>query len=378
MSWPPRSEQAHGVDRDGELYTRPAGLNWVWAVLIILMTLEAVNELFGIGGPPSLYELWFHDAVLAAAAVLILARAVYEPATRRAWLAFGLAMALWCVGTILWSLVYGGQTDPPYPSFADVFWLLWYPLIAAGIVALIRVRIPHFELHRWMDGLAIALVVLAAGFALVFQPLADHAHGGTLATVVDFSYPVLDVVIMGSIIGVYGLLGWRPDRMWILIGAGVLMTTVADAAFAVQEARGVADSGTYDFVWTLGAVLIAYAAWTQSPRGRAHVERPTGLRAVALPLVASAIAAGIQIYALFEPIGNSERIGTVAVLVVSSVQIILTRPRAGPPVAAEPATDHSPGVEPDRGYGQPGDSPVKSSDASVKELKEVKELSEGT
>ena len=339
MSRRPRSGPARGVDRDGELYTRPARLNWVWAVLIILMTLEAANELFGIGGPPSLYELWFHDVVIAAAAVLILARAAYEPATRRAWLAIGLAMALWSVGTILWSLVYGGQTNVPYPSFADVFWLLWYPLIGAGIVALIRVRIPQFELHRWMDGLAIALVVLAAGFALVIQPLADHAHGGTLATVVDFSYPVLDVMIMGSIVGVYGLLGWRPDRMWILIGSGILMTTIADAAFAVQEARGVADGGTYDFVWTLGAVLIAYAAWTRAPRLGADVGRPTGLRAVALPLVAQAIAAGIQIYALFEPIGKSERIGTVAVLVVSSVQIILTRPRSHPAIDATSQTE---------------------------------------
>ncbi|MDQ1359933.1 MAG: diguanylate cyclase [Acidimicrobiaceae bacterium] len=328
MSRPPRSERTHGVDRDGELYTSPTRLNWVWAVLIILMGLEAANELFGIGGPTSLYELWFHDAVVAAAAVLILARAVYEPAMRRAWLAFGSAMALWSAGTIAWSLVYGSQVNPPYPTFADILWLLWYPFMAVGIICLIRVRVARFELHRWMDGLAVTLVVLAGGFALVIQPLADQARTGTLATVVNFSYPVLDVVIMGSIVGVYSLLGWRPDRMWILIGSGILMTTIADAAFAVQEARGVANDGTYDFVWTLGAILIAYAAWVRAPAGSAEVERQTGLRAVALPLVAQAMAAGIQIYALFEPIGKSERIGTVAVLVVSSVQIILTRPRS--------------------------------------------------
>ena len=370
MSTRPRSEPAHGVDRDGELYTRPAGLNWVWAVLVVLMMLEAANELFGIGGPPSLYEVWFHDVVLAAAALLILARAAYEPATRRAWLAFGLAMALWSAGTILWSLVYGGQANVPYPSFADVFWLLWYPLIGAGIVALIRVRIPHFELHRWMDGLAIALVVLAAGFALVIQPLADHARGGTLATVVDFSYPVLDVVIMGSIVGVYGLLGWRPDRMWILIGSGILMTTIADASFAVQAARGVADGGSYDFVWTLGAVLIAYAAWTRAPRQSGGVERPTGLRAVALPLMAQAIAAGIQIYALFEPIGKSERIGTVAVLILSSVQIILTRPRSTPAAAAQPVTGESRSADSAPGRVRSSGPPMNASPSPVKELSE--------
>jgi hypothetical protein len=302
----------------------------VWIALVVLLLFEAANELFGIGGPSSLYEIWFHDVVVAAAAVLILVRAAYEPTTRRAWLAFGLAMASWSSGTIVWSMIYGGQAHVSYPTFADILWLAWYPLMAWGIIELIRVRIPAFELHRWMDGLAITLVVLAAGFALVIEPLADHATGGILATVVDFSYPVLDVVLMGSIVGVYGLLAWRPDRMWLLLGAGILMTTIADAALAVQQARGVADQGRYDFVWTLGALVIAFAAWVRAEGQREDTGRPTGLRAVALPLIAQALAAGIQIYALFEPVGKSERIGTVAVLVVSSVQIFLTRSRAGP------------------------------------------------
>jgi hypothetical protein len=259
--------------------------------------------------------------------VIIVARALYEPTARRAWLAFGLAMASWSAGTIAWSLVYSGRAQVPYPSFADVLWLAWYPLMAWGIISLIRVRVPVFELHRWMDGLAITLIVLATGFALVIQPLADKGHHGTLATVVDFSYPVLDIVIMGSIVGVYGLLAWHPDRMWLLIGAGVLMTTIADAAFAVQSARGVAGETRYDFVWTLGAIVLAYAAWVKVSAPHQDAGRPTGLRAVALPLVAQALAAGVQIYAFFEPVPRSERIGTVAVLVVSSVQIFLTRPR---------------------------------------------------
>jgi hypothetical protein len=208
--------------------------------------------------------------------------------------------------------------------------------MAWGIVSLIRVRVPRFELHRWMDGLAVTLVVLAAGFALVIEPLADKAGAGSLATLVDFSYPVLDILLMGSIVGVYGLLGWRPDPVWLLLGAGILMTTIADAAFAIQQARGVANEGRYDFVWTLGAVVIAFAAWVRAP-GEEREEAPqhTGLRVVALPLIAQVLAAGIQIYAIFEPVGKSERVGTVAVLIVSSVQIFLTRPRAEPSSAAE-------------------------------------------
>jgi hypothetical protein len=325
------------VDGEGELDSTSAALVYVWGALLVLVALtvlEAANELFGIGGPTALYEIWIHDLILAAASALVLARAAYEPRTRRAWFAFGMAMALWCIGSIAWSIVYGADANPPYPTFGDAFWLLWYPLMVIGIVDLIRFRVRHFELHRWMDGIAVTLVVLVAGFALIVQPAAEHSDQGTLATIIDFSYPVLDVILVGAILGVYGLLGWKPDGMWILIGIAVVTMSIADAAFSVQMARGVADSGHYDFIWTIGALMIACAAWIRTPNARDDADRVTGMRAIALALVAEALAIGIQIYAIFEEVGKSERVVTIAVLLVASVQIILTRPR--PEGAGEP------------------------------------------
>jgi len=343
MTWVPgqgmRARLDRRVDAEGELYSSPPGLRYAWAVLATLTALEAVNELFGIGGPSQLYEVWFHDLVIAAAAVLLLARAAYEPTTRMAWLAFGSAMAVWCVGSVAWSMAYGGTAHPPYPTFADILWLLWYPLMVVGIISLIRVRVRRFELHRWMDGVAVTLVALAAGFALVVPPSVEHTSLGRMATVVSFSYPVLDVLLVGAILGVYGLLGWKPDAMWLLIGLGILSMSIADAAFAVQEARGIADTGHYDFVWTVGALLIALAAWARTP-GVDTTGRVTGMRAIALALIAQALAIGIQIYALFHEVGRGERVLTVVVLLVVSVQIILTRPRPQGPRSAGGADDH--------------------------------------
>ena len=113
----------------------------MWSVLVILTVLEAVSELFGIGGPSVLYEVWFHDLVIAAAAVLILARAAYEPEHPEGWLAFGLGMVVWSIGSVAWSIVYGGRSHVPYPTFADVLWLLWYPFTVVGIAYLIRFRV---------------------------------------------------------------------------------------------------------------------------------------------------------------------------------------------------------------------------------------------
>jgi hypothetical protein len=54
----------------------------------------------------------------------------------------------------------------------------------------------------------------------------------------------------------------------------------------------------------------------------------TGMRAIALALIARAIAIAIQILAIFKHLGESERVVTALMLVFASVQIILTRPRA--------------------------------------------------
>ncbi len=334
------------VDAEGELYARPAVMGYIWGGLVVLTLLEAANEIFGIGGPSDLYEVWIHDLILAVAAALVLARAIYEPSTRRAWLAFGFAMSAWCLGSIAWSIAYGGSSDPPYPTFADVLWLVWYPLMAIGIYDLIKFRVRQFELHRWMDGIAVTLVVLVAGFAFIVQPAAEHSDQGALATVVDFTYPVLDVILVGAILGVYGLLGWKPDGMWILIGLAVITMSVADAVFAVQQARGVADDNHYDFVWTVGALLIALAAWIRKRSVVDDALRVTGMRAIVLALVAQALAIGIQIYATFEEVGRSERVVTIVVLLVASVQIILTRPRADQAAAQASVTSEAPVLDP--------------------------------
>ena len=94
-----------------------------------------------------------------------------------------------------------------------------------------------------------------------------------------------------------------------------------------SKARGVPDGRRYDFLWTLGALLIAWAAWVRLPAPIVKRDAVTGLRAVALLLVAQAVAAGIQIYALFGTLARSERIITLVVLLVTSVQIVLSRPR---------------------------------------------------
>ena len=248
---------------------RRSGSPWCWCrlwwLLGLLVLAEAVHELLGLGSADGVFDLGSRPFLQVAAAALCLARAASEPHGRWAWLWIGIGLACWAVGTVFWDVLYSNDPSPPYPTAADALWLAWYPLTAVGMALLIKERVRRFELHRWMDGLAVMLVVMTPAVALIVQPAAARSDHSGLATVVDFSYPILDVLLVGGILGVCGLLAWRPGRTWALLGLGCVLIALADGFFSVQEARGALVEGNYSFLWSAGALLIAGAAWASTP-----------------------------------------------------------------------------------------------------------------
>ena len=163
--------------------------------------------------------------------------------------------------------------------------------------------------------------------ALFLQPAAQSSHASTLGDVVDFAYPLGDAIIVGATLGVMALMGWRPGRMWMLLGVGFAALGVADAIYSVN-ALGYSYSSetTFDALWLAGMALIAYAAWLPHP-GQLEPVSVTGWRAIALPVAAQCLALALQVYALFYEVPRSERIFTIVVLIIATVQIIVTRPR---------------------------------------------------
>ena len=83
-------------------------------------------------------------------------------------------------------------------------------------------------------------------------------------------------------------------------------------------------------------MLIAYAAWQPHP-GRLERREVIGWQAIALAIAAQALAIAIQAYAIFDELPRSERILTVIVLIIATIQIVISRPR--PPSDSEAQPD---------------------------------------
>lgn len=309
----------------------------VWPILAVVVALYALHQGIGFGGRASdgLFDYWINDGVLWCAAIACVVGASRATGSRAPWLLVALALASWAVGDTIWSIRFGSAAAPPQTSISDVFWLAWYPLIVAALVLLIRDRISGFQLDRWIDGIAVMLLVATPWVALFLQPVAEHSSASGLAIVLDFAYPLGDAVLVGAVLGLFVLMDWRPGRMWLALGVGLMAIAVADAISSVQALEHTHDRGIYDAAWAAGAVLVAYSAWQPYP-GRLERREVTGWRAIALAVAAQVLAISLQTYAFFHEVPRSERILTVLVLMIATTQIVISRPRTKSDSRAQP------------------------------------------
>jgi two-component system cell cycle response regulator len=245
----------------------------------------------------ALFSRGAHDVVLIAAAIVCLARVAYVRGPERAaWALIGGGVLAWSLGEIYYTAVLWTNPDPPIPSLADAGYLLFPPLVLAGALALLRARARGVPRRLWVDGLAAALGVAALSAAIVFETVLDSVEGKPLAVATGLAYPLLDLILLGLTVGALASTGWRLDRTWMLLAAGVSTFWLADSLYLVRTAQGVYESGGwFDAGWWAGLALIAAAAWQPAP---AQMRRPSEerLRVIAVPLAFGTVGLGLLVY----------------------------------------------------------------------------------
>jgi two-component system cell cycle response regulator len=248
--------------------------------------------------PGPLFSRFAHDVVLVAAAGVCLARvpSVRGP-ERLAWALIGAGVLAWSLGEIYYTAVLWTNPDPPIPSLADAGYLLFPPLALAGSLALLRARARGVPRRLWVDGIAAALGVSAVSAAIVFETVLESVEGAPLAIATGLAYPLFDLVLLGLSVGALAGTGWRLDRTWMLLAAGVSTFWLADSLYLVRTAQGSYEAGGwFDAGWWAGLALIAAAAWQRPPRDRENRPAEERVRVIAVPLAFGAVGLGLLVY----------------------------------------------------------------------------------
>ena len=264
-------------------------------ILIITGGWIAVCEAHALGlrwlpiGP----QKWLHLVAMGIGAALCLIRAAVRPRERAAWLLIGLGVLAWAVGELYFTAVLWSDAAPPVPSPADGGYLSLPPLIFVGLMLLARSRIKGLPKTIWADGVTAGLAAGALSAAIVFKPVLAAVSGDDLSVATNLSYPIMDLIMLGFIAGVLAVGGWRVDRRFGVIAAGVICFWAADTIYLIKAAQGTwASGGPYDPGWWTIAVCCATAAWMQ-PRGRAT--RARSAQAISVAIASALLSLGILV-----------------------------------------------------------------------------------
>ncbi len=170
------------------------------------------------------------------------------------------------------------------------------------------------------DSAAATLAVGALGAALVVQPVVAHADGGALAVATNLAYPILDLVLLGLIVGATALGNWRLNRTWALLAASVLAFWIADSVYVVTDATGTyTQNDWYNALWYWSPVLAALAGWL--PR-RVSVSAAGRLsaRGIVMPVAFASVAIAVLVWSSFD------RVGMIAIaLAAGSLSVVMGR-----------------------------------------------------
>jgi two-component system cell cycle response regulator len=263
----------------------------------------ALHTAFGLGSPglDDLFQDWVYCGVSVGAGALCILRGVAIRKERLAWLVMGAGLFAWAGGDITWTVMLADDPNPPYPSVSDLLYLVFYPASYASLLLVARSRAEYFRSSLWLDGAIAGLTVAALIATLAFQPIVDATSGGAAEIAVNLAYPAGDLLLMGLVVTVFGLNGWRLDPVWLLLGGGLALSAVADGIYLVQTANDTYVEGTLlDSAWPASVFLVALAAW-QRPRNKIAIHDWV---IMAVPVGCGLVAVQLLVYDHFERSGN--------------------------------------------------------------------------
>ena len=289
-----------------------------WAVLIIagLPTARGAVIMSNVGQ--------FVAPALAAIACLAAARRSITEHHRLGWRLLAASCLSWSLGQVIWTYYEVTGAAAPYPSLADLGYLLAVPLALAAVWTLsVRASTASWVVAV-LDGLIIAGGLLAISWPVVLGPSWDAQEGTPFEFLLSLAYPIGDLVLISAVL----LAIMRTDRSrdavpLVPIAIGVIVLGVADSTFVWTSMQGTEQAvSVADLGWTAGYLLLMLAA-TRYPlpvaSGRTQVNLSPSLRRAALPLTVVSVAWAVRMGMVASGQPEDELLTVITVVTVALV-----------------------------------------------------------
>jgi serine phosphatase RsbU (regulator of sigma subunit) len=193
---------------------------------------------------------------------------------------------------------------PPFPSFADIGYLIEYPFFLLGILLLPSRPIPVASRTRVvLDGLMIMTAALTFSWYFVLGPVVQQGTETTLAKVVATAYPLADIVLIACLV----ILALRPGEHALrpavrLLALGLGLVVVMDSIYAYQTLNETYVTGTlFDVGWPVAFMILGLGAFAVrlAPEAPPPDETPPARQGVWRSLLPYALIPVVGVLAIY-------------------------------------------------------------------------------
>ncbi len=328
------SVRATGHVRRGSADRRRARLPALLALGMAAIFTALVSQTQASSGAGRMAVLVLDDGgqLLAASAAAIwcwLASRRADQGLRRGWQLLSLGTGSWAAGQLVWSYyeVVAGR-EVPFPSLADLGFLTFPLLSAAGLVAwLPTAQSTHRTAAAVLDGLIIAGALITLSWATTLQAVYQAGSQDAVALALSMAYPLGDVLLATLVLVAMARSVSRQRAVLLMLGCGLGSLAMADSLYVYLTATGAYASGNaISGGWVLGFLLIAAAAYASGtaqhrPSRPADLTQDSGL-ALWLPYLPLLVAESVFAVRL---LNGSEVSQAEIVLALGLVALVLAR-----------------------------------------------------
>ena len=232
-------------------------------------------------------ELLLYNSVLIAAIIGILLTPL--PDDQLGQKVFALSLLAWGVGSVTSSIDSFFKTE--LSLISEFSYSLFYPLAIFGAIRSLRNQDKSRRLEL-IDTLVIALSGTTLLSTFFLKPAATEIAGSQYEVFLTIIYPVGDLVLLLTVIGVVLLQRLSPRNLLFLLG--VTIFTVSDFYYLWLSQNDQYVFGSLsDAGWLMGFVLIAHSYWF--PADEEEHPRSFNPTIVTLALVLSSIILAISV-----------------------------------------------------------------------------------
>ena len=209
---------------------------------------------------------------LSSVVAILVAVRHLRPARPLIWWCFAAGQLLFVVGDVLYAVIDTVlQRQSPFPSVADGFYLAGYPVLAAGLLILIRGRISGRDRAGLIDAAIIATGLGLLSWTFLMKPIAADPSLSLPERLISL-WPTRSVTCCCW----RWWLAWRPARAPAppptgCSGSALVLLLGADIGYAVLNLVSSYEGGLIDAGWLLSYVVWGTAALHPSMRSLSEV-----------------------------------------------------------------------------------------------------------